>query len=336
MTRPSTIGITGAAGFIGSHLTERLLREGRSVIGVDDLSHGSMGNLAACLPSSEFRFHRMDCRDAPALRRTFAGCDAIIHLAAEKIPRYGGALKTLEANVEGANAAYEVALAQDARIVVASTSDVYGNAQPPFHEDDNLTIGPSTTRRWAYAVSKLFDEHVALAMLEERGLKVTILRLFGSYGPHNNPSWWGGPQAAFIECVLDGRIMEIHGDGQQIRTFTYVDDTVDGFVRALDTPEAEGEIFNIGASEPTTILRLAQQVQEAAGITGPLRAKFVPYEAIGGRYQDVRCRIPDTSKATRILGLEARTRLDEGLPLTIAWHRGLRDVAASPTLADAA
>ena len=327
MTRPSTIGITGAAGFIGSHLSERLLREGRSVIGVDDLSHGSMGNLAACLPSSEFRFHRSDCRDARALRRAFAGCDAVIHLAAEKIPRYGGALNTLEANVAGANAAYDTALSLDARVVVASTSDVYGNAQPPFHEDDNLTIGPSTTRRWAYAVSKLYDEHVALAMLEERGLKVTILRLFGSYGPHNNPSWWGGPQAAFIECVLDGRIMEIHGDGQQIRTFTYVDDTVDGIVRAMDTPEAEGEIFNIGASEPTTILRLAQQVQDAAGITGPLRAKFVPYEAIGGRYQDVRCRIPDTSKAARMLGLNARTRLDEGLPLTVAWHRSLRETA---------
>jgi UDP-glucose 4-epimerase len=335
MTRPSTIGITGAAGFIGSHLSERLLREGRTVIGVDDLSHGSMGNLAACLPSSEFRFRRTDCRDARALRRAFAGCDAVIHLAAEKIPRYGGALNTLEANVAGANAAYDTALSLDARVVVASTSDVYGNAQPPFHEDDNLTIGPSTTRRWAYAVSKLYDEHVALAMLEERGLKVTILRLFGSYGPHNNPSWWGGPQAAFIECVLDGRIMEIHGDGQQIRTFTYVDDTVDGFVRAMDTPEADGEIFNIGASEPTTILRLAQQVQDAAGIAGPLRAKFVPYEAIGGRYQDVRCRIPDTSKAARVLGLNARTRLDEGLPLTVAWHRSLRDAAVTIT-ADAA
>jgi UDP-glucose 4-epimerase len=322
---PSIIGITGAAGFIGSHLCERLLAEGRDVIGLDDLSHGSLENLDTCAGNPSFRFYQADCRDHRAVRRAFAGCDAIVHLAAEKIPRYGGALNTLQANVDGAHVAYETALALDARIVIASTSDVYGNAQPPFNEDDNLTLGPSTTRRWAYAVSKLYDEHMALAMKEERELRVTILRLFGSYGPRNHPSWWGGPQAAFIECLLDGRIMEIHGDGRQVRTFTYVEDTVDGFVRAIDTPEAEGEVLNIGADEPTTILRLAQSVQDVMGLTGPLRSKFVPYEAIGGRYQDVRCRIPDTQKAARILGFRASVRLEEGLAHTAAWHRARRE-----------
>jgi UDP-glucose 4-epimerase len=325
MTAPHTIGVTGAAGFIGSHLCERLLAEGREVIGLDDLSHGSLLNLDGCAEHANFRFIEADCRDKRLLRRAFAGCDGIIHLAAEKIPRYGGALQTLEANVAGAEAVYEVGLALEAKVVVASTSDVYGNAQPPFSEDDNLTLGPSTTRRWAYAVSKLYDEHVALAMREERGLRVSILRLFGSYGPRNHPSWWGGPQAAFIECLLDGRIMDIHGDGRQIRTFTYVTDTVDGFVRALDTPEAEGEIINIGADEPTTILRLAQSVQEALGLTGPLRSKFMPYEQIGGRYQDVRCRIPDTQKGAQLLGFRATVRLEEGLVHTVAWHRKRRE-----------
>jgi UDP-glucose 4-epimerase len=194
-----------------------------------------------------------------------------------------------------------------------------------------LTLGPSTTRRWAYAVSKLYDEHVALALREERGLRVAILRLFGSYGPRNHPSWWGGPQAAFIEILLDGGIMDIHGDGRQIRTFTYVTDTVDGFVRALDAPEAEGEIINIGADEPTTILRLAQSVQEALGMTGPLRSQFMPYEQIGGRYQDVRCRIPDTFKASSLLGFRATVRLDEGLAHTVAWHRERRGAFAGMT-----
>ena len=320
MTGPATVGITGAAGFIGSHLTARLLGEGRRVVAVDDLSHGSMANLGASVASPDFRFMQLDCRDRRALRRAFAGCDAIVHLAAEKIPRYGGAVKTLEANVAGANAVYEAALAIGVPAVIASTSDVYGNATPPFSEETHLTLGPPTTRRWAYAVSKLYDEHLALALREERGLRVTILRLFGSYGPHNHPSWWGGPQPTFIERLLDGQLMEIHGDGQQIRTFTFVSDTVEGFVRALDTPAAEGEIINIGGAEPTTIARLAGAVQAALGIGGPVRARFVPYEKIGGRYQDVRCRIPDMAKAARLLGFSATVPLETGLPQTVAWH----------------
>src|SRR3954469_14554251 len=167
------------------------------------------------------------------------------------------------------NAAYETALATGARVVVASTSDVYGNATPPFAEDGALTLGPPTTRRWAYAVSKLYDEHVALALHEEQGLKVTVLRFFGSYGPRNNPSWWGGPQAAFFERLLDEKLMEIHGDGRQVRTFTYVTDTVDGVVRTLDCDEAEGEIINIGGEEPTTIYRLADECQGGRGLTRP-------------------------------------------------------------------
>src|SRR4051794_37910317 len=132
MTQPQTVGVTGAAGFIGSHLSDRLLDEGRSVIGVDNLSHGSIANLQGCLRRPGFRFAELDCADRRSLARTFASCDAIVHLAAEKIPRYGGAHKTLEANVAGANAVYETAIALGARVVIASTSDVYGNARPPF------------------------------------------------------------------------------------------------------------------------------------------------------------------------------------------------------------
>lgn len=324
MTAPDAIGITGAAGFIGSHLCDRLLADGRRVVGVDDLSRGTVENLAGCLDHAGFTLRRMDCKDGAALRQAFAGCDAIVHLAAEKIPRYGGALRTLQANISGAEAVCETALALGAHVVMASTSDVYGNARPPFGEDGPLTLGPPTTRRWAYAVSKLYDEHLALALAEERDLQVTILRLFGSYGPRNHPSWWGGPQSAFIECLLDERLMEIHGDGRQVRTFTYIADTVQGFVAALDRPEARGEVINVGGDEPTTIARLAAEVQAAMGLRGPLRARFVPYEEIGGRYQDVRCRIPDTTKAARILDLRATVPLPAGLERTVAWHRARR------------
>src|SRR5580765_5420534 len=141
MTGPRTVGVTGAAGFIGSHLTDRLIAEGRRVIGVDDLSHGSLSNLSEVMGSDRFEFHQLDCRDRRDMRRVFNDCDAIVHLAAEKIPRYGGALKTLEANVAGAESIYQTALALDAHVVISSTSDVYGNATPPFAEDDALTLG---------------------------------------------------------------------------------------------------------------------------------------------------------------------------------------------------
>jgi nucleoside-diphosphate-sugar epimerase len=321
------VGVTGAAGFVGSHLVRRLLDEGVEVVGVDDLSYGAMANLAPCLDHPHFRFERLDCTKRRLLRAAFDGCDAIAHLAAKKIPRFGGTLSTLEVNVAGVNAACGVALALDADIIVTSTSDVYGNATPPFAEDGPLLIGPPTTKRWAYAVSKMYDEHVALALAEERGLRTTVLRLFNAYGPNNHPSWWGGPTTAFIEALLDGQTMEIHGDGRQTRTFTYVTDTVDGFMRALRRPKARGEVINVGGTETMTIVDLAELIQRKLGIAGPLRATFVPYESLPGNYQDVRDRVPDTSKAKRLLGFKARVGLDEGLDRTIEWHLRMRDRA---------
>jgi UDP-glucose 4-epimerase len=318
------IGVTGAAGFIGSHLCERLLNDGYEVVGVDDLSYGSMVNLEPCVGDPSFSFEVLDCANRRALRAAFDGCDAIAHLAAKKIPRFGGTLGTLETNVGGVNAACAVALKLDADIIVTSTSDVYGMAEPPFREDGELLLGPPTTKRWSYAVSKLYDEHFALALAEERGLRVSILRLFNAYGPRNHPSWWGGPTTAFVEALLDGEPMEIHGDGQQTRTFTYVTDTVEGFVRALERPESRGEIINIGGTETLTILEVAAAVQSELGIAQPLRANFVPYESLPGNYQDVRHRVPDTTKAQRLLGFDARTPFAEGLRKTVAWHRDHR------------
>jgi nucleoside-diphosphate-sugar epimerase len=318
------VGITGVAGFIGSHLCDRLLAAGHEVVGVDDLSRGSLANLPLALASPRFRLERFDCTRRRELRAAFSGCDTIVHLAAQKIPRYDGALMTLEANVAGVNAAAHAALSLDADLIVASTSDVYGNGTPPFREDGPLVLGPPTSRRWAYAVSKLYDEHVCLALAEERDLRVTILRFFGSYGPRNHPSWWGGPQAAFFEALLDGEMVEIHGDGLQTRTFTYVADTVDGIYRAMLTPEARGEVLNIGAGTPTTIKDLAALVQETLGLPLPLRARFVPYAELPGNYQDVRHRVPDTTKARAMLGFEAQITLADGLARTCEWHQTRR------------
>ena len=319
------VGVTGAAGFIGSHVCERLLAGGYTVVGVDDLSYGSVENLATFAEKPGFEFEVLDCTDRPALREAFAGCGAIMHLAAKKIPRYESALSTLEVNVAGSHAACDVAVELDADLVLASTSDVYGTAEPPFAEDGVVTLGPSTTRRWAYAVSKLYDEHLALAIAEEKGLRVTILRLFNAYGPRNHLSWWGGPVVTFPEALLDGKRLEIHGDGEQTRCFTYVTDTAEGFVRALETPASRGQIVNVGREEAISIVGLAERVQTLLGLPSPLHAEFVPYEALPGNYQDVRDRVPDTTKARALLGFEAHVSLDEGLERTVAWHRSLRE-----------
>jgi UDP-glucose 4-epimerase len=317
-----TVGVTGAAGFIGSHLCRRLLDEGLEVVGVDNLTYGSLGNVASCLEDTRFRLERFDCANKRQLRTAFADCDTIVHLAARKIPRYGGAVATIEGNISGVHAACSVALALDAELVIASTSDVYGNAPAPFVEDGPLVLGPPTTRRWAYAASKLVDEHIALALAEERGLRVSILRLFNVYGPQNHLSWWGGPVVTFMEALLAGEPIEIHGDGLQVRTFTYVEDTIEAFVRTLRTPVARGEVINVSGNETLTILELAERV--AAVMEQDASLRFTPYESLPGRYQDVLIRIPDTSKARALLGFEARVGVNEGLERTLAWHRSLR------------
>ncbi len=338
MNLPATIGVTGAAGFIGANLCERLLDEGCTVIGVDDMSMGTLRNLTGIIDHPNFRFRQFDCRDAGRMSQAMYGVDAIAHMAALKIPRYGGALKTLAVNVDGSHVALDLGRQLGAHVVLASTSDVYGQAEPPFHEDDPIVLGPPTTRRWSYAASKYYDEHLALCMAEEEGLKVTILRFFNAYGIRNHPSWWGGPLSVFFEDLLDGRMMEIHGDGRQTRSFTYVSDTVDGVVRALARgavgDDILGEVINIGNDRPIEIIDLARKVQDAMGIAGPLRARMIGLETIGGNYQDVRHRVPDLSKAKRLLGFEPKVSLEEGLAKTLAWHLELReDVAAAVEVA---
>jgi UDP-glucose 4-epimerase len=176
----------------------------------------------------------------------------------------------------------------------------------------------------------MYDEHYALALADEKDLRVTILRLFNAYGVRNHLSWWGGPVVTFVESLLDGEPMEIHGDGQQTRTFTYVSDTADGIVRALERPESRGEVINLGGVETVTIQRLAELVQEKLGFAAsPLRARHISYESLPGKYQDVIHRVPDTTKAEALLGFTAQVGLDEGLDLTIAWHREQREAATA-------
>jgi UDP-glucose 4-epimerase len=322
--------VTGAAGFLGSHLVDRLLEGGHEVVGLDNLSMGRLENLEQPRANADFRFVQADVAEPTAFAEVKGRFDCVVHLAAFKIPRYGKAIDTLRINSRGTENVFEFAREAAAKCVIASTSDVYGrNTKLPFSEDDDSVLGSSKVARWGYAVSKLFDEHLAFAYQDAFALPVTVLRFFGSYGPRQHLSWWGGPQSVFIDAALKDQEIPIHGDGQQTRSFTYVSDTVEGIYAATVMPEANGEVFNIGSTHEITILDLAKLIKRLVGTPGPLRVQMVPYESFTGRgYEDVRRRIPDVSRAERILGVKASVDLETGLRRTIAWQRGLTDVAA--------
>lgn len=319
----ATVAVTGSAGFIGSNLVDELLRRGYRVLGIDNLSMGRQENFQHLLGRSDFTFHQIDVRDLAALMTACKGAEILVHLAAYKIPRYGGAKETLLINSKGTEHVLEVARAYGCKAVLASTSDVYGkNSKLPFAEGDDSVLGPSTVPRWSYAVSKLFEEHLAFAYRDAYGIPVVALRFFGSYGPRQHRSWWGGPQAVFIDAILQGREIEVHGDGLQTRSFTYVSDTVEGIVRSMEREDAVGEVFNIGNDREISILDMANLITKLCGDPSKQKIKFVPYAALSkAPYEDVRRRIPDVSKAKSILGLTCQVSLEEGLARTIAWQR---------------
>lgn len=322
---PKKILVTGVAGFLGSHLLDKLITSGHDVIGIDNLSMGKIENIFHHLNNQKFKFLQADVTQKETFENLGTDIDCIVHLAAFKIPRYGKAIDTLKINYQGTENVLELARRLNCKSVLASTSDVYGrNPKIPFNEDDNSVIGSSKVARWSYAVSKLFDEHLAFAYQDSYNIPVVLLRFFGSYGPRHHLSWWGGPQSVFIEQILNDAEITIHGDGMQTRSFTFVSDTVAGIYAAIVTPEANGEIFNIGSNREITILELAKTIKYLSDTPGELKLKFVPYESFtGGKYEDVRRRVPDSSRCEQILRVKAKVTLEEGLAHTIAWQRSL-------------
>lgn len=317
--------VTGVAGFLGSHLLDKLLDSGHEVVGIDNLSMGRLENIAEQINNQAFKFLQRDVTEPSTFCDLEKSFDCIVHLAAFKIPRYGKAIDTLKINYRGTENILELARQLGCKCVLASTSDVYGrNPNLPFREDDDSVIGSSKVARWSYAISKLFDEHLAFAYQESFGIPVTILRFFGSYGPRHHLTWWGGPQSVFIEAVLNNQEIPIHGDGLQTRSFTYVSDTIEGIYAAIIKPEANGEIFNIGSNHEITILDLAKLIKNLCNTSNELKLKFIPYESFTGRkYEDVRRRVPDITYCEKKLGVRPKVGLEEGLTRTIEWHRSL-------------
>ena len=314
--------ITGAAGFIGSNLAKKLLADGHEVVGIDNFSYGERRNLIPVKDHENFTFIQGDVANPWIIKDIEA--DVVVHLASQKIPRYTNALRTLDENSIMVKNVITKCLKDGSKLVFASTSDVYGkNPDVPFHEESNLVVGSPKVKRWAYAISKMYSEQLIMANSDEFGLDYTIVRFFGSYGPHHNLTWWGGPQSIFIQKAMDKETIEIHGDGLQTRTFTFVQDTVDALAWCATHTEANSEVFNIASfpEEEITIKDLAILIWEL--VNGPEAEpmlKFIPYSTFG-RYEDVMRRVPDVTKLRKISGLMPNYRLRDGLKIAIDWQR---------------
>jgi UDP-glucose 4-epimerase len=315
--------LTGGAGFIGSHLAERLLADGATVTVIDDLSTGSLENLAAVASHPRFRFIQArvsDCADLPKLA---AEADRIFHLAAavgvELVVR--SPVRVIETNLHETEILLEAAAASRTPVILASTSEVYGKSTKHlFAEDDDLLIGPPTHARWSYACSKLMDEFLALAFAKERSLPVVIVRLFNTVGPRQTGRY-GMVLPRFIAAAQRGEPLKVYGDGRQTRCFCYVQDTVEALVRLARCPEAAGHIFNIGSTEEISIAALAHRVIET--LRSSSAVELVPYaEAYEPGFEDMRRRKPSIAKLTQFTGFQPATPLRDIIQKTAGQGAG--------------
>src|SRR5436190_15303555 len=270
--------ITGGAGFIGSHLSEALLERGDEVYVIDDLSTGSMGNIAHLKAHPAFHYTIDSVTNEPLLAEMLDRCDTVVHLAAAVGVKLivESPVRTIETNVHGTEVVLKHANKKKKLVLIASTSEVYGkSAIVPFKEDADLVLGPTSKHRWAYACSKMIDEFLALAYWKERKLPVIIVRLFNTVGPRQTGQY-GMVVPNFVRQALAGQPITVFGDGTQSRSFTYVGDVVRAMVALIAEPQAIGQVINIGTTEEITIGSLAQRIRDLSGSESIIR--YVPYD----------------------------------------------------------
>jgi len=316
----SHIIVTGGAGFIGSHLVERLLADGKQVVVIDDLSTGRLENLAGAKDNPRLRFVHSTISACAELAELVSRAEAIYHLAAAvgvelvvKTP-----IRVLQTNLHETEVLLDEAAKNGTAILLTSTSEVYGKSQKAaFSEEDDLLIGPPHQARWSYACSKLMDEFLGLACAKERSLPVVIVRLFNTVGPRQIGQY-GMVLPRFISAAREGRPLKVYGDGLQSRCFCYVQDAVEALVRLQNCKTTQGEVFNVGGTEEITILNLAKLVIECLGSKSVI--EHVPYsEAYEPGFDDMRRRKPVVEKLARTVGFTPGTPLRRIVELT-AWE----------------
>ena len=304
--------ITGGAGFIGSHLAERLLDLGHDVAVIDDLSTGSINNIAHLKTSARFSYVVDSVTNEPMLAEMIDRSDVVFHLAAAVGVKLivERPVHTIETNVHGTEVVLKHANKKRKLVFLASTSEVYGKSTDvPFRETADLVLGPSEKHRWAYACSKLIDEFLALAYWKEKKLPVVVVRLFNTVGPRQTGQY-GMVLPTFVRQALAGEPLTVFGDGTQSRSFTYVGDVVDALVALASEPRAVGEVFNIGNRGEISIRDLAERVRVLAGSESPIQ--LVPYDqAYEAGFEDMPRRVPDISKLNALIGYEPKVGLEE-------------------------
>lgn len=307
--------VTGGAGFIGSHLAEALLNQGHEVVALDNLSTGCLENVAHLRQDPRFHLVQGSVTDAELMNRLVAECHVVFHLAAvvgvELAVREPASV--IETNVMGTHAVLKAASRHRKKVLLASTSEVYGKSERvPLKEEDDAVLGPTTKARWSYSASKAVDEFLGLACHRQSGLPVVIFRLFNTVGPRQTGRY-GMVVPRFVGQALSGEPLTVYGDGRQTRCFLDVEDAVRAIVGLVECPAAEGQVFNVGSTEEISILELARLVLRVVGcdkVEG--RVVFVPYEkAYGDGYEDIRRRVPDVSKIKALIGWEPRIPLEE-------------------------
>ena len=334
--RPTAL-VTGGAGFIGSHLSEALLARGWEVHVLDDLSTGSLENVAHLRKGRDFHLVVDSVLSPTVVNELVYRCDVVYHLAAVVGVRLiiEQPVRTLLTNVRGTDVVLEHAYRFGKRVLLASTSEVYGDhrVQEPLPEDARRVYGPTTSRRWAYADSKAMDELLALAYNQERGLDCVIARLFNTVGPRQSGQY-GMVIPSFVAPALAGAPLQIHGDGTQTRCFCHVADTVGSLISLMEAPATSGEIYNVGAQQPIRIIDLAHRVIEMTGSESDL--VFVPHEEVYGQgIEDMYHRIPATGKIESAVGWRASLDLNAILVDVIEDTR-MRIIPVEPRTAAAA
>jgi UDP-glucose 4-epimerase len=315
--------ITGGAGFIGSHLAERLIGQGHHVTALDDLCTGSMHNIEHLKHKPGFEYVIETIFNRPVLAELVDECDAIIHLAASVGVRLivESPVRTIETNVKGTEGVLEFASKKQKKVLVASTSEVYGKARKiPFSEADDLVMGPTSKGRWSYACSKAIDEFLALAYWKEKKLPVVIARLFNTVGPRQTGRY-GMVLPSFVREALAGLPITVYGDGKQSRCFCHVSDTVEALSRLIDHPGAVGQIFNVGSEEEISITELAFLVKSLTRSNSPIR--YIPYDqAYEEGFEDMRRRVPDVAKIKALIKFKPTRNTKEIVQSVIEYYRG--------------
>jgi UDP-glucose 4-epimerase len=304
--------VTGGAGFIGSHLAERLLDRGDEVHIVDDLSTGSVANIQHLKANPAFHYHIDSIANHALMAELVDLCDMTYHLAAAVGVRLivDSPVRTMETNIRGTEIVLELAEKKRKRVLITSTSEVYGKReQIPFHEDDDLVMGPTSKGRWSYACSKAIDEFLAIAYWKEKKVPTVIVRLFNTVGPRQTGRY-GMVIPSLVAQALTGENLTVFGDGRQSRCFTHVNDAVNAIIKVGEHPDANGEVYNIGSQQEITMLDLAKRIKELA--KSESKIVFIPYEqAYEEGFEDMMRRVPDLTKVHRLIGYEPTVKLDE-------------------------